>query len=70
MREPRSYVVRIYRQGYRTIAGTIEDTHTTNKRPFRTSHELLALLRAPIESDAPPRRRPQSQSSDNSRREK
>jgi len=52
MREPRSYVVRIYRQGYRSLSGTVEDTRTTATRPFRNTQQLAALLRAPI-SNAP-----------------
>ena len=48
MREPRSYIVRIYRQGYRTLSGIVEDTHTGGSRPFRSSEELAVLLRAPI----------------------
>ena len=48
MREPRSYIVRIYRQGYRSLSGIVEDTHTSNQQPFRNIQELLALLRAPI----------------------
>ena len=52
MREPRSYIVRIYRQGYRSLSGIVEDTHTSSKQPFRNTQELASLLRAPI-ADAP-----------------
>jgi len=45
MREPRSYIVRIYRQGYRTLSGIVEDTHTGCKRAFRNTRELSAFLR-------------------------
>jgi len=48
MAEPRSYIVRIYRQGYRTLAGTVEDATTQGQRPFRDAEELAALLRASI----------------------
>jgi len=48
MREPRSYIVRIYRQGYRSLSGIVEDTRTGGRQPFRTSEELAVLLRAPI----------------------
>jgi hypothetical protein len=48
MREPRSYIVRIYRQGYRALSGIVEDTHTSKTQPFRNTEELVALLRAPI----------------------
>jgi hypothetical protein len=51
MREPRSYVVRIYRQGFRTLSGFVEDTHTGGKRPFRDLQELSVLLREPISAN-------------------
>jgi len=53
MREPRSYIVRIYRQGYRSLSGLVEDTRTSSRQPFRNTQELIALLRAPI-ADASP----------------
>ena len=56
MREPRGYIVRIYRQGFRTFAGTVEDTQTSNRQAFKTVDELLALLRAPIADQPIPRR--------------
>ena len=52
MREPRSYIVRIYRQGYRSLSGIVEDAHTGGKQPFRNIQELATLLRLPI-VDAP-----------------
>jgi hypothetical protein len=55
MREPRGYIVRIYRRGFRTFAGTVEDTQTCNKQTFKTTDELLVLLRAPIATQAAPR---------------
>jgi hypothetical protein len=50
MREPRSYIVRIYRQGYLSLVGIVEDIHTRSKQPFRNIQELAALLRASITS--------------------
>lgn len=50
----RSYVVRIYRQGFRSLSGVVEDTNTGGKRAFRNIRELSALLRAPIKTIAPP----------------
>lgn len=57
MREPRSYIVRVYRQGYGTLSGIVEDTHTGSKWPFRDIRQLSALLRGktldlPLESTA------------------
>jgi len=57
MREPRSYVVRIYRQGFRTLCGVVEDTHSGGARAFRSAEELLALLRARIACTPPTQRR-------------
>ena len=51
MREPRSYVVRIYRQGFRTLSGLVEDTRTGGKRPFRDLQELSVLLRESISAN-------------------
>jgi hypothetical protein len=53
MREPRSYIVRIYRQGYATLSGIVEDTHTGSKQSFRNTRELSAVLRAPIVNASP-----------------
>ena len=50
MREPRSYIVRIYRQGYRSLSGIVEDTRTGRKRAFRNTRELSTLLRGSIAS--------------------
>ena len=50
MPEPRSYIVRIYHQGYRSLSGIVEDTHTGKKKAFRNTEELVALLRAHIAS--------------------
>ncbi len=62
MREPRSYIVRIYRQGYRSLSGIVEDTHTSSQQPFRNTQELIALLRGPIANTAPIERQGKSPS--------
>jgi hypothetical protein len=53
MREPRSYIVRIYRQGYRSLAGTVEDTRSGTSRGFRNTRELAVLLRGSIQAPNP-----------------
>jgi hypothetical protein len=45
MRELRSYVVRIYRQGARSLVGVLEDTRDGAQRPFASPDQLWALLR-------------------------
>jgi len=45
MRELRSYVVRIYRQGARSLTGVVEDTSSGVQRPFGSAEQLWALLR-------------------------
>ena len=45
MREPRSYVVRVYRQGYRGLCGVVEDTRTGETHAFRDVRQLTTLLR-------------------------
>lgn len=62
MRMPRSYVVHIYRQGYQSLSGLVEDTHSGAKRPFHSLTELIALLRAPIARAPNPRGKPDSRS--------
>ena len=52
MREPRTYIIRIYRQGYRSLSGIVEDAYTGSKRPFLNTRDLVALLRVPV-VDAP-----------------
>lgn len=54
MRVPRSYIVRIYRRGFRTLSGVVEDTRTNTQQSFSNVEELLATLRAP-NSRAPSR---------------
>jgi hypothetical protein len=46
MGQPRSYVVRIYRQGFRKVSGVVEDTKTGAQTPFSTVEELWMALRA------------------------
>ena len=45
MRQPRSYVVRVYRQGARDLAGVVEDARTGGQRSFSSVQELWSLLR-------------------------
>jgi hypothetical protein len=47
MRELRSYVIRIYRQGARNLAGVVEDTRNGTQRPFDSAEALWILLRDP-----------------------
>lgn len=55
MREPRSYIVRIYRQGYRSLSALVEDARTGSKRPFLNTQELIDLLRGSGTSAEPSR---------------
>jgi hypothetical protein len=55
MGQPRSYVVRIYRQGFRKVSGVVEDTKTGNQTPFSTIDELWAALRKRASVEAAPR---------------
>jgi hypothetical protein len=43
----RSYIVRIYRQGARTLTGIVEDPHSGLTHAFETVEDLWAVLRAP-----------------------
>ena len=45
MRELRSYIVRIYRQGAHTLAGVVEDPRSGVSRKFQTAEELWNLVR-------------------------
>lgn len=47
MQQPRSYIVRVYRQGARSLNGVVEDARTGELRPFSNMQELWALLRRP-----------------------
>lgn len=46
MAEPRSFIVRIYRKGVRSLTGTVEDAARGSMAPFQSMEELWALLRA------------------------
>ena len=54
MRQPRSYIVRIYRQGARNLAGVVEDARTGEQQPFSNMQELWVLLRRPLFRSTPP----------------
>lgn len=45
MRQPRSYIVRIYRQGARSMTGVVEDARTGEQRTFSTVQGLWTLIR-------------------------
>lgn len=45
MRQPRIYVVRIYRKGARNLAGMVEDARTGKQRPFANLQQLWSSLR-------------------------
>lgn len=60
MGEPRSYVVRIYRRGYRSLSGVVEDTRTSGQRSFRNADELITALRCPGPLAAPGEQSPSS----------
>ena len=52
MRQPKNYVVRIYRQGARSLTGVVEDVRSGEQRPFSNMQELWMLLRRPSRSPA------------------
>jgi hypothetical protein len=57
MQPIRSFVVRIYRQDRRGLAGTVEDVRNGRSRAFQSLAELWAALRGrgrPFEPTAPP----------------
>ena len=47
VRQPRSYIVRVYRQGARSLNGVVEDARSGEQRPFSNMQELWMLLRRP-----------------------
>jgi len=53
MRQPRSYIVRIYRQGVRSLTGVVEDARTGEQRSFSSAQDLWALLRRRSPGPAP-----------------
>ena len=48
MAQPRRYIVRVYRQGFRALSGVVQDAATQGERPFRDARELIELLRGSI----------------------
>ena len=52
MRQPRSYIVRIYRQGARSLTGVVEDVRSGEQRAFSSMQELRVLLRRPTPGSA------------------
>lgn len=54
MSMPRSYLVRIYRQGFDLLGGTVEDVSTSGRRSFASLAELGAHLMGPIDPEAAP----------------
>ncbi len=55
MREPRSFIVRIYRQGARTLTGVIEDAQTQRQYSFSSMQQLWTLLRRRTPDSTAPR---------------
>lgn len=47
MSGPRSYIVRIYRTGARSLAGLVEDAEHGSSASFQSMEELWRLLRKP-----------------------
>jgi hypothetical protein len=54
MQQPKNYVVRIYRQGARTLTGVVEDVRSGEQRPFSNMQELWMLLRRPCSASSVP----------------
>jgi hypothetical protein len=54
MRQPRSYIVRIYRQGARSLNGVVEDARTGEQRSFSSVQALWSLLRRSSFRSTPP----------------
>jgi hypothetical protein len=48
VRQPRNYIVRIYRQGARDLAGIVEDARSGRQCAFSSVQELWKLLRRPL----------------------
>jgi hypothetical protein len=59
MRAPESYIVRVYRRGFRSMAGVLEHPATGRQRPFMGIQELWDLLRTSCRA---PKRPPKSAS--------
>jgi hypothetical protein len=55
VRQPRSYIVRVYRQGARSLTGVVQDARTGEQLPFSSMQDLWLLLRRPsLRSTSPP----------------
>ena len=54
VRQPRSYIVRVYRQGARSLTGVVEDARTGEQRSFSNMQDLWLLLRRPSFKSTPP----------------
>lgn len=48
MGQPHNYVVRVYRRGFESLEGLVEDTRTGAEQPFSSIEQLWTLLRGPI----------------------
>jgi hypothetical protein len=56
VRGPASYIVRIYRRGFRSLTGVVEDPKSGEQAPFKSMEELWAVLRTGLSSRPfPPR---------------
>jgi len=54
VRQPRSFIVRVYRQGARSLTGVVEDARTGEQRPFYSVQDLWTQLRRPYFGPTPP----------------
>lgn len=54
MHQPRSYIIRIYRQGARNLTGVVEDARTGEQRQFSSMQDLWTLLRRTSPRSTPP----------------
>ena len=46
MRQPSTFIVRIYRHGLRRLSGVVENPRTGSRRPFSSIEELWQALGA------------------------
>ena len=56
--QPRSFIVRIYRHGYSSLSGVVEDATTGTQEPFANLEELWEALKSMVRRK--PRRRTKS----------
>ncbi len=54
MRSPRSFIVRIYRRGFGSLSGIVEDSSSGEQRSFNSMAELWALFVAKLRRRARP----------------